>query len=157
MIASASSPAAPSPAGRPLTEHPLPESLRAVFDADPHAAVRLVDAASGRAWRLAPEPTAPEPTAAEPTPVEPTPVEPTPAPRPTHPPDATEAELDEADRIEAGLDHRAAYRGRGSDADAIRRGLAQAEAGELLTLDEVRAKAEARLPFLKNRRSSKNR
>ena len=110
-----------------LTVSVLPERLRARLAEDPDRPVRLRDPATGRRWVLAPDPARPPLTDSE----------------------LTEAELDEIDRRLEGLDFAAAQTG--TDAEAIRRGLAQADAGELLTEAEVRAKAEARLPFLGDR------
>ena len=105
-----------------VAERPLPESLRDLVADGSGAAVRLVDAASGRAWRLAPEP-APEPA-------------------PARPP-LSEAELDAIDRLEAGVDFTAAQSG--TDAEAIRRGLEQADASLCTPWDETRGRLRAEL------------
>ena len=112
-----------------LTVSVLPDSLRARLADDPDRPVRLRDPATGRRWVLAPDPDPARP------------------PQPGY--QLTEAELDEIDRRLEGVDFAAAQTG--TDVEAIRRGLAQADAGELLSSAEVRAKMEARLPFLGER------
>ena len=63
--------------------------------------------------------------------------------------DMTEEELDELDRALEGVDWRAHVTG--TDREAIRRGSADAEAGRMLTVDEMRERSERRFPFLKSR------
>ena len=98
----------------------LPEGLRALLAAHPDRPVRLRDPATGRRWVLAPDPA-----------------------RPPLPPAATEAELDEIDRRLEGVDFSAAVTG--TDAEAIRRGLAQADAGLCVPWDEARHEVRAEL------------
>ena len=86
--------------------------------------MRLRDPATGRRWVLAPDPAPARP-------------------------EPSEEELDEMDRLAEGIDFSAAVTG--TDAEAIRRGLEQADAGNMLTLAEVRANIEARVPFMRGR------
>ena len=114
-----------------LTLSVLPDDIRARLVEDPNRPVRFRDPATGRRWALAPDPAPARP----------------PLPGSQSGSQLTEAELDEIDRRLEGLDFAAAQTG--TDVEAIRRGLAQADAGELMTLAEGRAFMEARVPFLK--------
>ena len=135
-------PPAPSAAPRETghtADHVLPSALSAwVAEADAAGPVHFRDPATGRRWVLAP---VPERAGTEALPA-------IPAGGPA--PSLTEAELDELDRLTDGLDFAAAQTG--THVEAIRRGLEQADRGELIPWAEVRAEMEARFPFLKNRR-----
>ena len=117
MNAAPAPPAADSPTDS-LTVSVLPERLRALLADDPDRPVRLRDPATGRRWVLAPDPA------------------------PARPP-LSEAELDEIDRQLEGVDFAAAQTG--TDAEAIRRGLAQADAGLCVPWHEVRGELRADL------------
>ena len=111
-----------------LTVSVLPEGLRARLVEDPDRPVRLRDPATGRRWVLAPDPTPARP--------------PLPGSQLTEA-ELTEAELDEIDRRLEGVDFTAAQTG--TDVEAIRRGLAQADAGQCVPWDELRGELRAEL------------